>query len=50
MELRLGFRLTLVMVILALTLFSQRVEAQRAGMIMKLFDMTQGWLYIAWKY
>lgn len=31
MELRLGFRVTLVWLILALTLSSQRVEAQRAG-------------------
>uniref|UniRef100_A0A7N8WWI5 Collagen type XXII alpha 1 chain n=1 Tax=Mastacembelus armatus TaxID=205130 RepID=A0A7N8WWI5_9TELE len=31
MELRLGFRLSLVLVILALTLSSERVEAQRAG-------------------
>lgn len=31
MELRLGFRITLVWFILALTLSSQRVEAQRAG-------------------
>uniref|UniRef100_A0AAQ5XG33 Collagen alpha-1(XVI) chain n=1 Tax=Amphiprion ocellaris TaxID=80972 RepID=A0AAQ5XG33_AMPOC len=31
MELRLGFRITLVLVILALTLSNERVEAQRAG-------------------
>lgn len=32
MEYRLGFRLSLVVVILALTLSRERVEAQRAGM------------------
>lgn len=31
MELRLGFRITPVLVILALTLSSEKVEAQRAG-------------------
>lgn len=31
MKLRLGFRITLFLVILALTLSSERVEAQRAG-------------------
>lgn len=35
MELRLGFRITLVLVILALTLSSERVEAQRAGKTIK---------------
>lgn len=36
MELRLGFRITLVLVILALTLSGERVEAQRAGRIIKI--------------
>ncbi len=35
MELRLGFRITLVLIILALTLSGETVEAQRAGKIIK---------------
>lgn len=35
MELRLGFRITLVLVILAFTLSGERVEAQRAGKTIK---------------
>lgn len=36
MELRLGFRITLVLVILALTLSSEKVEAQRAGKTIRI--------------
>lgn len=36
MELRVGFRITLVLVILALTLSGERVEAQRAGKTIKI--------------
>lgn len=36
MELRLGCRMTLVLVILALTLSGERVEAQRAGKTIKI--------------
>jgi len=39
MELRLGFRITLVWFILALTLSSKRVEAQRAGKMAKNKDL-----------
>lgn len=48
MKLRLGFRITLVLVILALTLSGERVEAQRAGIIIKIeyFDMTSERVYI----
>lgn len=35
MELQLGFRITVVLVVLALTLSSKRVEAQRAGKTIK---------------
>lgn len=36
MELRLGFRITLVLAILAFTLSGEGVEAQRAGKIIKI--------------
>lgn len=36
MELRLGFRISLVLVILALTLLGEKVEAQRAGESVKI--------------
>lgn len=47
MEFRLGFRITLVLVVLALTLSGERVEAQRAGMIIKIeyFYMSSGRAY-----
>lgn len=35
MELRLGFRISLVLVTLALTLSNERVDAQRAGKTIK---------------
>lgn len=37
MQLRLGFRITLVLAILALTLSGVRVEAQRAGKIIAFY-------------
>lgn len=44
MELRLGFRISLVLVILALTLSGEIVEAQRAGKTIKIeySDITSG--------
>lgn len=46
MELRVGFRITLVLVILALTLSGERVEAQRAGKTIKSSDNSSGRHYI----
>lgn len=44
MKVRLGFRITLVLVILALTLSGETVEAQRAGKIINIdyFHMSSG--------
>lgn len=44
MKVRLGFRITLVLVILALTLSGETVDAQRAGKIINVdyFHMHQG--------
>ena len=48
MELRVGFRITLVLVILALSLSGERVEAQRAGKTIKIesSDNSSGRPYI----